>query len=900
MRPDLHADITRRLMQDFAFKARKEWLREGKCPECGKKELYTKTEAPWVLWCGRRDKCGAEIHVKDLYRDLFESWSDRYQSTETEPHAAAEAYLMHARGFPLARLKGAFTQEWYHDRQRNIGTATVRFALPNGAWWERLIDRPERFGKMKARFAPGKSMHGHWWRLPDATWDADEIWLTEGIFDTVALELAGVASAALLSCNNYPVEGLSRLAKECADGNRLRPMLVWALDDGAAGQQYMRKWHERARKEGWRSRCAYTPNKGGLKQDWNELHLRGRLDADALDTARYHGDLLLAPSANAKALLMYKRKPRGEFHFDFGDQLHWFRYDDSKYQKAMEALEAKEDSASLSEEEKRDKALAQGGVVTRIANCNPQPLYFQRNEQTKETWYYIRLSAPGQHKPVNGALVPSQIAAAARFKEALLGLESGVIFSGTTPQLDKIVMADFTGLKRVEALDYVGYSAAHGCYLLGDLGVKDGALFKVNDEDYFEFDRKTSLKSINQSVALAINPSADDYHADWINLVWECFGAKGLVAVAFWFGSLFAEQIRKAQASYPFLEVIGEAGSGKTTLIEFLWRLLGRDEHEGFDPVKSTAAARARLMAQVANLPVVLIEADRDGDTDRNKQRGFDWNELKTAYNGRSTRVIGVKSAGNETKDSPFRGAIVIAQNAEVQASDAILQRIVHLSFDKAAHTPRTGALAKQLERMPVEQVSGFILRAVQAEAKVLQRIEAEAGAYAEQLLRSAEIKSVRIAKNHGQMMALMDALREVIPGVTDVMWAATHAELFTMAVARQNAINADHPWVAWFWETFDNINGQGDTRLDHSRNPAYIAINLGDFEERVSKRGLKLPCHDMTEMKRVLKSSRRYPFDDVRAVNSFVTGGTRKCWVFKAPPPSPSAATTATPEEPA
>lgn len=99
MRPDLHADITRRLMQDFAFKARKEWLREGKCPECGKKELYTKTEAPWVLWCGRRDKCGAEIHVKDLYRDLFESWSDRYQSTETEPHAAAEAYLMHARGF---------------------------------------------------------------------------------------------------------------------------------------------------------------------------------------------------------------------------------------------------------------------------------------------------------------------------------------------------------------------------------------------------------------------------------------------------------------------------------------------------------------------------------------------------------------------------------------------------------------------------------------------------------------------------------------------------------------------------------------------------------------------------------------------------------------------------------
>lgn len=888
MRPDLHTDITQRLLQDYAFKERKEWLREGKCPDCGKKELYTKAEAPWVLWCGRRDKCGAEIHVKDLYRDLFENWSERFQSTEANPHAAAEAYLQHARGFPLARLAGAFTQEWYQDRQRGIGTATVRFALPNGAWWERLIDRPERFGKMKARFAPGKSMHGHWWRLPDAAWDAGEIWLTEGIFDTVALELAGVASAALLSCNNYPVEGLARLAKACAEGNRLRPTLIWALDDGAAGQQYMRKWHERATREGWKSRCAYTPNRGQLKQDWNELLLRGRLHKDALDEARHHGDLLLAPSANAKALLMYKRKPRGEFHFDYGDQLHWFRYDDAKYQKALEALEAKEDAASLSEDEKRDKALAQGGVVTRIANCNPQPLYFQRNEQTKESWYYIRLSAPGQHKTVNGALVPSQIAAAARFKEALLGLESGVIFSGTTPMLDKIVMADFSHLKRVEALDFVGYSADHGCYLLGDLGVQAGRLVKINDEDYFEFDKKTSLKSINNSVALHINADQAGYHPEWLDMVWECFGAKGMVALAFWFGSLFAEQIRKAQASYPFLEVIGEAGSGKTTLVEFLWRLLGRDDHEGFDPVKSTAAARARLMAQVANLPVVLIEGDRDGDTDRSKQRGFDWNELKTAYNGRSTRVIGVKSAGNETKDSPFRGAIVIAQNAEVEASDAILQRIVHLSFDKAGHTPRTGALAKALERMPVEDVSGFILRAVQAEERVMQILEAEAGAYAEQLLRSPDIKSVRIAKNHGQLMALVDALRAVIPGMTETMWAATHAELFTLAVARQHAINADHPHVAWFWETFDHFNtGRGDEpALNHSRNPAYIAINLVEFEVRIKRAGLNLPCHSMADMKRVLKGSRRYRFDDVKSVNSFHGVGTKKCWVFKVPAP--------------
>ena len=193
MRPDLHADITRRLKLDYAFKVKGTWLREGKCPDCNKRELYTKEESPWVLRCGRLNQCGAEIHVKEIYRDLFENWSERYVRTETNPNAAADAYLEHARGFPLKRLQGLYTQEWHQDRERNIGTATVRFTLPGGSWWERYIDRPERFGKRKAGFAYGKSMHGQWWAMPDSAVDAGELWLTEGIFDTIALELAGKA-----------------------------------------------------------------------------------------------------------------------------------------------------------------------------------------------------------------------------------------------------------------------------------------------------------------------------------------------------------------------------------------------------------------------------------------------------------------------------------------------------------------------------------------------------------------------------------------------------------------------------------------------------------------------------------------------------------------------------------
>jgi ABC-type transport system involved in cytochrome bd biosynthesis fused ATPase/permease subunit len=58
-----------------------------------------------------------------------------------------------------------------------------------------------------------------------------------------------------------------------------------------------------------------------------------------------------------------------------------------------------------------------------------------------------------------------------------------------------------------------------------------------------------------------------------------------------------------------FIEIVGEAGAGKSRLIEFMWKLSGRPDYEGFDANKSTNVAVYRNFAQISNLPVVLIEA---------------------------------------------------------------------------------------------------------------------------------------------------------------------------------------------------------------------------------------------------------------------------------------------------
>ncbi|GAA0680954.1 toprim domain-containing protein [Dyella marensis] len=885
---DLQRDVLDQLNRDYDFKpAKKGYLREGKCPTCSKRELYINADAPWVVRCGRLKNCGFEARVKELYPDLFDNWSERYKKSDDHPNAAADAYLTSSRGFNLARVRGSYTQEWYRDPETKATSATIRFPLPGGSYWERLIDRPHRFGKMKARFAPGASYAGQVWLPPTLTNERlltlDELWFVEGVFDSSALDHHGLAAASTMSCNNYPATFLRRLAELRPN---TRPRLVWALDGDAAGRDYTRRWVQRARKEGWTCEAATIPQASRKKDDWSDLHLADRLSPKDMDEYRYQGSLLIARSAADKARLMYGRTGVATFFYDHDDRLYWFDLDIKAYDKAMQQLLEKD--ADVAEDERRELALAESCDNVEIANCNPLPLYYQANEVTDESWYYYRVTFPHGGRAVKNTFAGSSLASASEFKKRLLSMAPGAVFTGTSQQLDRIIKQQLYGIKTVETIDYVGYTKEHGTYVMGELAIREGAVFDLNDEDYFEIGR-LNIKTLTHSPALTISRDRKSYREEWLQLVWKCFGAKGLVALTFWFGSLFAEQIRAEQKSYPFLELVGEAGAGKSTLIEFLWKLVGRRDYEGFDPSKATLAARARNFAQVANLPVVLIESDRDNGEDA-KKKSFDWDELKTAYNGRSVRALGVKNSGNETREPPFRATVVISQNAKVDASEPIMQRICHITVDRSAHTTETRAAALELERMPVDAVSYFFVMVARQEEQVLKTVAEKAPIYELELLAHEAVKTTRIAKNHGQLLALFAALSALIP-FTDEQKTAVASEVLAMAIERQSSISADHKVVQTFWERFDYLdewNG-ATSSLNHSRNPREIAVNLNHFEERAREHRLDVPA--LADLKKYLRTSRSRKFIDQKAVNSAIwlhdqtdkaRGRTVKCWVFQ------------------
>jgi len=904
---EIRTEVLARLERDYGLKRRDsaEYMRGGKCPSCDKKELFSRYDEPWFIKCGRESKCGDQWHVKDLYDDLFDDWSKRAPATEKEPTATAKSYLQHARGFHLELIEGWYTQENYWSRELGIGSATVRFPLDGGSYWERLIDRPHRFGKQKARFAPGKAMRGYWWCPPSLDLlQISELWIVEGIFDAIALLHHDIDAVSAMSSNAFPAESLKALAKACADAGKKLPRLVWALDNEPGAHRYTRRWVKQARELGFTCEAAQIPQRD-RKTDWNDLHQRWMfLDEDKraeqvaadLKAARYQGSLLIAESAAEKALLMYDWNKRGEFHLGFGNRMYWFKLDLEKFNRAMQDLEGSDDHDDqlLNDRQMREKALQQSGSVIEIANCYPQALYFQRNEVTDESWYYFRVDFPHDEPTVRNTFTGGQVAAASEFKKRLLGMAAGAVFTGTGAQLDKIMKDQLFGLKTVKTIDYIGYSKEHGCYVFGDLAVRSGVVEQANSEDYFEF-KQLRLKTLQKSIRLEIARTDEGYRAEWLDWLWTCFGTQGIAALAFWFGSLFAEQIRDEYQSFPFLEVTGEAGAGKSTLLMFLWKLFGRPDEEGKDPSKMSKAGLRRWMGQVSGMPLVLLEADRS-DNDRGAAKAYDWDELKPLFNGGTLGVTGVKTAGNETYEPPFRGTIVISQNATVAASEAILTRIVKLHFVRPQVTSQSRAAADNLNHLSAMDVSHFLLMATRAEAKVLETFRAQVKVHEAALRELKEIRIERIIKNHAQLLALLDALRLVVP-LTDRQHQATQRELTAMALVRQSAVNADPSEVAEFWEVFDYLQSLSDDPVvDHSKNPDLIAINLNEFAERAAEHKQKLA--DVGTLRNLLPNSRSRKYIEhnksvdsaVRAAfnrrNNTLTqrGTTVKCWIFQNP----------------
>ena len=645
---DRDEEIIASLINDarFSFKKRGNMLRDGRCPDCNRKSVWVSIEKPGRVWCNHESSCGFTESTKALYPELFENYAERFPATPEDPRATARAYLQE-RGFNTGIIA-----KWYDQGSFPLGNnnwaPTVRIDLADGFYWERLIDKShvKQAGRKNSYKKGFKKQGQHWQPQGFELNEGDTCVITEGIFNAwvfLHYETKDYKAVASFDCNNLPVKLI--------EANRDKKITwILAYDNDPAGLKHLPDHIETIEDMGETVQVMLTKS----KEDWNDEFLAGRITEQYLSDALWRGQCVQSKTAQQKAFWLWVKQPRKVILTDFGNALFRYKVDDKNINELNEAVQPAQFSV-LWNDPQQDVDYAQvlfASAVTgeRISNCNPRFLYIERNVLTEEQKYFFRMAFRNGNQPMLVQLDGSSLESPNSFNKALLGKTPGGTFDGNPSDMKMLKEGWFDkAISEIQSFFFLGYSRETKTYVFPEFGFTHGRLIDMNDHGFIDTGTgrvKTAIKNVKIRKGKALNEQ-------WIERYYQVFHTNGMIVMAWWLGTLFAEQIRAKHESWPFLEFTGEPGAGKTTLIRFLWRCCGLNDYEGFDPNKGTQVGRARNFMRHSNLPVVMVEGDREKDS---KRGAFDFNELKDFYNGGIVRTMGVRNQGTDTIEPPFRG----------------------------------------------------------------------------------------------------------------------------------------------------------------------------------------------------------------------------------------------------
>ena len=903
-RTDLNPEIVQRLMADYAMTEHGEYLR-GRCPECDKKTLWTWRNKPGRVQCDRTNNCDYSATSKELFPDLFENISKKYVPTQTKPNATADAYLTLMRGLNIAALKGQYTQETYSHPKGNRSTPTVRFYLNDEKTiiWERLIDDvtiTDDDGDLETRNKNFKgSFKGLWWKPSNISFnDGDEVYWCEGILDAISLNQNGYKAVAIMSSGTFPSASMKPYLKK---------NITWvlALDNDATGRKFLKKHSDKLRDMG-ENVCAVLSSKTEQKADWNDLHKANKLTDKDMAGYRHLGQLALARTYTDKAsLIWHHNESRTYFIFAHSNRTYSAKIDPTEYSKAVStywggangaeltAEEVKEAQEKASEEKRQDcaqYAFSQASKIKKIASFDINFLYYQKGDSSDDGQYFFRFKLSNGLKDELEAFSHRNISGASDFKNSCKRI-LGAQYTGSTADLD-IMYDDWTNSnpKTVRTLDYIGYDRDYKAYVFNQYAVEGSRVIKLNNESFFEV-KKGGVKTM---VDFRQTLNTKNNHG-WLEDYQTAFGLKGVVTLVWWFGSFFAQQIRQEYQGYPFLEVIGEAGSGKSNMVDFLWRLTGK-ESESVNPNSSSIVGFIRELSRVSNMPVTLNETDNEKSAEQKHQKKFVWNDWKDLFEGYINRATGKKTHDNTIRKPLFPAALMAVQNIPVYASEAILTRFSHIQFDRDHHTVEGKAALDRLLSLKIKDVSGFLINSVRVSDRVLKHFRRQYPKHLNKINENANVSVARIAENHAKLMALADCLQGVLPGITDEYLKKIHKEIEKMAATRQTVVDKDSETMQQFWSQFHYLDSLPQinefkeankvvieklNQLNHAPDPAsFIAVNIEQFQIECRNNGL--PMIETSELRRQLPSSRTHEFVEKKVMHSAIEKRSIRCWVFK------------------
>lgn len=259
-------------------------------------------------------------------------------------------------------------------------------------------------------------------------------------------------------------------------------------------------------------------------------------------------------------------------------------------------------------------------------------------------------------------------------------------FLGSAYQL-KIVFARLMDTE-IEAiiLNQLGWNHEHQVYVFADAVFAKSEILKINEIGIIE---ASGTRFYLPAFGLA-NDTNEDFETEklysykpggvgfteWANLFFQSFGTNGAIGILFLILSVFRDVVFNQVRFFPFLFLFGDFGTGKTSFVERLLSLFGRDII-GTPLNNATSIALSRLASTRINGLFYFKEYTNETDE---KAQDF----ILTAYDG-AGRTTGIKSNDNRTKSFPVRSGLIFDGNHLPTQKTAILSRMILLDFQESS-----------------------------------------------------------------------------------------------------------------------------------------------------------------------------------------------------------------------
>ncbi|MGF7141462.1 hypothetical protein [Roseimarinus sediminis] len=258
-------------------------------------------------------------------------------------------------------------------------------------------------------------------------------------------------------------------------------------------------------------------------------------------------------------------------------------------------------------------------------------------------------------------------------------------FYGNRYELNRIFSHWMDEEQQANAVAVLGYNSAFNLYAFTNaafcfesrqlLFIDELGIVQANGKNYYlPANGKANINNgaYEHDRKFFIQPGKLGFEG-WTKLFFDAYGNNGALAIDYLVLALFWDIVFDHVGSFPFLFLFGAFGTGKTSLVESLLRLFGRD-YIGIPLNNASQVGLSRTIASRNNTIFYLKEYTQESDQ-------YNQDLILTAYDG-SGRTTGVKSNDNRTQVATVKSAIIFDGNHLPAQNSAVLSRMILLNFE--------------------------------------------------------------------------------------------------------------------------------------------------------------------------------------------------------------------------